>query len=87
MYGYGSAIEAVKNITMMNGQRGCLAIQAIGLEVVKMKTLEHAYQDFDFEKLIDEQLIGSAQQINAYIECCQRYIGQQKIALHWRCSH
>ena len=83
MYGYGSAIEAVKNITMMNGQRGCLAIQAIGLEVVKMKTLEHAYQDFDFEKLIDEQLIGSAQQINAYIECCQRYIGQQKIALHW----
>ncbi|WP_353141404.1 AMP-binding protein [Acinetobacter pragensis] len=48
-----------------------------------MKTLAQAYQDFNFESLINQQLAGSAQQINAYVECCQRYVGQQKTALIW----
>lgn len=48
-----------------------------------MKTLDQAHQEFDYEKLIDEQLVGNAQSINAYVECCERYIGLNKVALIW----
>ncbi|WP_111860580.1 AMP-binding protein [Acinetobacter sp. CFCC 10889] len=48
-----------------------------------MKTLEQAHQEFDFEKLITEQLVGTADAINAYEECCGRYVGQNKVALIW----
>ena len=48
-----------------------------------MKTLEQAHQEFNYEQLIQEQLVGQPNAINAYIECCQRYIGQQKTALIW----
>lgn len=48
-----------------------------------MKTLEQAYQEFDYEALIKQQLIGNPHAINAYVECCGRYIGSNKIALIW----
>ncbi|MEG2359089.1 AMP-binding protein [Acinetobacter sp.] len=48
-----------------------------------MKTLNQAHQDFNFDALIGEQLRGSAQAINAYVECCQRYAGQHQTALLW----
>lgn len=48
-----------------------------------MKTLEQAYQEFDYEKLINEQLVGNPQSINAYIECCERFVGLNKVALIW----
>ncbi|WP_374664211.1 AMP-binding protein [Acinetobacter sp.] len=48
-----------------------------------MKTLEQAYQDFNYEQQIEQQLAGSATHINAYVECCQRYVGQHKTALIW----
>ena len=48
-----------------------------------MKTLEQAYLDFNFEKLITMQLHGHSDQVNAYVECCQRYVGQHKTALIW----
>lgn len=48
-----------------------------------MKTLEQAHQEFNYDQLIQEQLVGQPNAINAYIECCQRYIGQQKTALIW----
>lgn len=48
-----------------------------------MKTLNQAYQDFNFDALIGEQLRGSAQAINAYVECCQRHAGQHQAALLW----
>ena len=48
-----------------------------------MKTLEQAHQEFNCEQLIQEQLVGQPNAVNAYIECCQRYVGQQKTALIW----
>ena len=48
-----------------------------------MKTLEQAHQEFNYEQLIQEQLVGQPNAINAYIECCQRYVGLQKTALIW----
>ncbi len=48
-----------------------------------MKTLEQAHQDFNLEELIEEQLNGSPQAINAYVECCGRYTGQDRTALIW----
>ena len=48
-----------------------------------MKTLEQAHQEFNYEQLIQEQLVGQPNAVNAYIECCQRYVGQQKTALIW----
>ena len=48
-----------------------------------MKTLEQAHQEFNYAQLIEEQLVGKPNAINAYIECCQRYVGQQKTALIW----
>ncbi|RZG82425.1 AMP-binding protein [Acinetobacter sp. WCHAc060033] len=49
-----------------------------------MKTLEQAYQEFDYEQLIETQLFGNPQSINAYEECCERYIGLNKVALIWQ---
>lgn len=46
-----------------------------------MKSLVQAYAEFDFEQLLAEQFVGSAQQLNAYTECCGRYVGQHKVAL------
>ena len=48
-----------------------------------MKTLQQAYQDFDFEHLIGEQLVGNPSAINAYEECCGRFVGLDKVALIW----
>ena len=48
-----------------------------------MKTLEQAYQTFNYEQLVQEQLVGNPQSINAYEECCGRYVGQNKVALIW----
>lgn len=52
-----------------------------------MKTLQQAYQDFDYEKLIEQQLQGNPQSVNAYVECCERFIGLNKIALIWEGKH
>lgn len=49
-----------------------------------MKTLEQAHQDFDYEVLISKSLVGTAQALNAYIECCERYVGSDKVALIWQ---
>lgn len=38
-----------------------------------MKTLEQAYQEFNYETLIHQQLAGTPQAINAYVECCGRH--------------
>ena len=48
-----------------------------------MKTLEQAYQEFNFDQFLAEQLVGTPQAINAYVECCERYLGSNKIALIW----
>ncbi|EPW4166198.1 AMP-binding protein, partial [Acinetobacter baumannii] len=48
-----------------------------------MKTLAEAYQQFDLTRLIEEQLVGHPQAINAYVECCERYVGKNKTALIW----
>ncbi|WP_174492972.1 AMP-binding protein [Acinetobacter sp. Marseille-Q1623] len=49
-----------------------------------MKTLERAHQDFDYEALISKSLVGTPQALNAYIECCERYVGSDKVALIWQ---
>lgn len=48
-----------------------------------MKTLQQAYQEFNYQNAIQQLLSGSDQAINAYVECCQRYIGSEKTALIW----
>lgn len=48
-----------------------------------MKTLEQAYADFNFENMVQEHLVGNAENINAYTECCGRYLGQNRTALIW----
>lgn len=48
-----------------------------------MKTLQQAHQEFNYQTAIRELLEGSDQAINAYVECCQRYIGSDKTALIW----
>ncbi len=48
-----------------------------------MKTLDQAYQEFNYEALIEQQLVGSEQSINAYVECCARYLGTAQTALLW----
>lgn len=53
------------------------------MKVSIMKTLTEAYQQFDLAKLIEEQLVGHPQAINAYVECCERYVGKNKTALIW----
>jgi acetyl-CoA synthetase len=48
-----------------------------------MKTLEQAHQEFNLNDFIKTQLVGTPQSINAYVECCERYLGSNKIALIW----
>nr|WP_130802619.1 AMP-binding protein [Acinetobacter ihumii] len=48
-----------------------------------MKTLTQAYAEFDLNQIIQEQLQGHKNQINAYEECCGRYVGHDKVALIW----
>ncbi|OAL79097.1 AMP-binding protein [Acinetobacter sp. SFB] len=48
-----------------------------------MKTLEQAYQEFNFDSFLAEQLVGTAESVNAYVECCERYLGLNKTALIW----
>ena len=48
-----------------------------------MKTLEQAYQEFNFDQFLAEHLVGTPQAINAYVECCERHLGSNKIALIW----
>ncbi|MHA3892864.1 AMP-binding protein [Acinetobacter sp. GXMZU3951] len=48
-----------------------------------MKTLVQAHEEFNLEQAIQEQLLGHPQAINAYVECCERYLGQHKTALLW----
>ena len=52
-----------------------------------MKTLQDAYQAFDLERLIQTELVGTPTAINAYEECCGRYIGAQQTALIWEGKH
>ncbi len=49
-----------------------------------MQTLTEAYQQFDMQHAMNCQLDGNPQAINAYQECCGRYLGQNKIALLWQ---
>ncbi len=49
-----------------------------------MKTLEQAYQDFDLQQVIQQQLVGTPEAVNAYVECCERYTGSNRIALYWQ---
>ncbi|WP_180082589.1 AMP-binding protein [Acinetobacter sp. YH12201] len=48
-----------------------------------MKTLQQAYQEFNFDDFLAEQLVGTAESVNAYVECCERYLGLNKTALIW----
>ena len=48
-----------------------------------MKTLVEAHQEFSLEKAIQDHLVGTPQALNAYVECCARYLGQHKTALIW----
>ena len=48
-----------------------------------MKTLEQAYQEFNYDHYLAEQLVGTSQAVNAYVECCERYLGLNKTALIW----
>ncbi|MGE8561030.1 MAG: AMP-binding protein, partial [Acinetobacter sp.] len=48
-----------------------------------MKTLQQAYQEFNFDHYLAEQLVGTSQAVNAYVECCERYLGVNKTALIW----
>ncbi|WP_425918442.1 AMP-binding protein [Acinetobacter sp. TSRC1-2] len=48
-----------------------------------MKTLQQAYQEFNFDDFLAQQLIGTAESVNAYVECCERYLGSNKTALIW----
>ncbi len=48
-----------------------------------MKTLEQAYQEFNYEALIDQLLVGQPDAVNAYVECCARYVGSHQTALLW----
>ncbi|MCG2608333.1 AMP-binding protein [Acinetobacter sp. SM34] len=48
-----------------------------------MKTLQQAHQEFNFDNFLAEQLVGTSQAVNAYIECCERYLGLNKTALIW----
>ena len=48
-----------------------------------MKTLAQAYQDFDVEQMFSSEMVGRPDAINAYVECCERYVGQQRTALLW----
>ena len=52
-----------------------------------MKTLVEANQEFDVEQAIQNHLVGTPQAINAYVECCERYLGQNKTALFWEGKH
>jgi len=53
-------------------------------EVIGMKTLEQAYQDFDLQQVIQQQLVGTPEAVNAYVECCERHTGSNRIALYWQ---
>src|SRR5690606_8711998 len=53
------------------------------IEVVGMKTLEQAYREFDFDMMVQQQLAGTPEALNAYTECCGRYLGQNRTALIW----
>ena len=48
-----------------------------------MKTLEQAYREFDFDMMVQQQLAGTPEALNAYTECCGRYLGQNRTALIW----
>ena len=49
-----------------------------------MQTLAQAQQQFDLKNYIQSQLHGTANALNAYTECCGRYVGQNKVALIWQ---
>ncbi len=48
-----------------------------------MKTLAQAYREFDFDTMVQQYLAGTTDALNAYTECCGRYLGQNRIALIW----
>lgn len=48
-----------------------------------MKTLEQAHQEFNFNDFLQQQLVGTSHSVNAYVECCERYLGSHKTALIW----
>ncbi|AOA58036.1 AMP-binding protein [Acinetobacter larvae] len=54
-----------------------------------MKDYQTAAENFDFARATQKVLSGSAQQLNACYECCDRHAEQQphKIALYWQSKH
>lgn len=48
-----------------------------------MMTLEQAHREFDFEQTVQQHLVGTPDALNAYTECCGRYIGENRTALIW----
>ena len=48
-----------------------------------MKTLEQAYREFNFDTMVQQHLAGVPDALNAYTECCGRFLGQNRIALIW----
>ena len=48
-----------------------------------MKTLEQAYREFNFDTMVQQHLAGTPDALNAYTECCGRFLGQNRIALIW----
>ncbi len=53
------------------------------MKVVVMKTLAQAYQEFNYQAQIDQLLVGQPDAVNAYVECCARYVGTDQTALLW----
>lgn len=53
------------------------------IKVHAMKTLEQAHQEFNFNDFLQQQLVGTSHLVNAYVECCERYLGSHKTALIW----
>ena len=48
-----------------------------------MMILEQAYREFDFEQTVQQHLVGTPDALNAYTECCGRYVGENRTALIW----
>lgn len=59
-----------------------MLFEGLNTEGVDMKTLLEVQQSFDLQTAIATDLVGTADRINAYVECCARYVGLNKTALH-----
>nr|MBO2511614.1 AMP-binding protein [Gammaproteobacteria bacterium] len=48
-----------------------------------MRDYQTAAREFDYQRTLEETLAGSLEAINACIECCDRHVGAQRVALYW----